>query len=182
MPATPRRLVIPSPRCEKRGLPRLDDVFPRIPLTPLIWQALAANADGLAATDPRGAGSTSSLCGARACDAQKPMRSVERASFKVRSARQHSGSGAAQPLTSDAPALNGAVSMVARVRCSVCRSAVPVMVLWATGDTCPRCSLPLNVAHARLNPEGMARPIGSKTTTPSTWQSPPAGRNADRTT
>jgi hypothetical protein len=26
------------------------------------------------------------------------------------------------------------------VRCSVCRSALPVTVLWAVGETCPRCS------------------------------------------
>jgi hypothetical protein len=26
------------------------------------------------------------------------------------------------------------------VRCSVCRSTVPVTVLWAVGESCPRCA------------------------------------------
>ena len=34
-----------------------------------------------------------------------------------------------------------------RVRCPACRSAVPVSVLWAVGETCPRCSQPMNSAR-----------------------------------
>lgn len=43
----------------------------------------------------------------------------------------------------------------ARVRCPVCRSAVPVTVLWAVGDTCPRCSQPLHAARRRPSPAGV---------------------------
>jgi hypothetical protein len=43
----------------------------------------------------------------------------------------------------------------ARVRCPVCRSAVPVEVLWAIGDICPRCSRPLYAARRRPNPAGV---------------------------
>jgi len=43
----------------------------------------------------------------------------------------------------------------ALVRCPACRSAVPVTVLWAVGDTCPRCSEPLYAARRRTKPEGM---------------------------
>jgi hypothetical protein len=38
-----------------------------------------------------------------------------------------------------------------RVRCSVCRSAVPVTVLWAVGDICPHCSQPLRSARRSFN-------------------------------
>ena len=37
------------------------------------------------------------------------------------------------------------------VRCPVCRSALPILLLWAVGETCPRCSRPLDVA--RHSPE-----------------------------
>ncbi len=43
----------------------------------------------------------------------------------------------------------------ARVRCSVCRSAVAVEVLWAVGETCPHCSQPLYAARRRPNPPGV---------------------------
>lgn len=43
----------------------------------------------------------------------------------------------------------------ARVRCRVCRSAVPVTVLWAVGDTCPCCSQPLYAARRRPNLDGV---------------------------
>jgi hypothetical protein len=43
----------------------------------------------------------------------------------------------------------------ALVRCSVCRSVVSVTVLWAIGDTCPRCSQPLHAARRRANPAGV---------------------------
>jgi hypothetical protein len=33
-----------------------------------------------------------------------------------------------------------------RVRCPTCRSAVPVTMLWATGDACPSCLRPLHAA------------------------------------
>jgi len=36
-----------------------------------------------------------------------------------------------------------------RVRCRVCRTAAPITVLWAVGDTCPRCSGPLYTARQR---------------------------------
>lgn len=38
-----------------------------------------------------------------------------------------------------------------RVRCSVCRSAVPITVLWAVGGICPRCSQPLRSANRSFN-------------------------------
>ena len=41
----------------------------------------------------------------------------------------------------------------AQVRCPVCRSVVSVTVLWAIGDTCPRCSQPLYAARRRPNPD-----------------------------
>lgn len=37
----------------------------------------------------------------------------------------------------------------ARIRCPVCRFAVPVTLLWAAGDVCPRCSQPLLYTSAR---------------------------------
>jgi hypothetical protein len=38
------------------------------------------------------------------------------------------------------------------VRCPVCRSAMPIVVLWAVGE-CPRCSRPLvDAASRRLRP------------------------------
>jgi hypothetical protein len=43
----------------------------------------------------------------------------------------------------------------ARVRCCVCRSVVPITVLWAVGDTCPCCSQPLQAARRRPKPEAM---------------------------
>jgi hypothetical protein len=43
----------------------------------------------------------------------------------------------------------------ARVRCSVCRSAVPVAVLWAVGESCPQCSQPLYAACRRPTPDGL---------------------------
>jgi hypothetical protein len=42
-----------------------------------------------------------------------------------------------------------------RVRCRVCRSSVPVTVLWAVGEACPRCSQPLYVARRRPRPAGV---------------------------
>jgi hypothetical protein len=43
----------------------------------------------------------------------------------------------------------------ARVRCSVCRSAVAIEVLWAVGETCPLCSQPLHAARRRPEPAGV---------------------------
>ena len=43
----------------------------------------------------------------------------------------------------------------ARVRCPVCRSAVPLNVLWAVGETCPRCSQPLHAARRKPGPDGL---------------------------
>jgi hypothetical protein len=43
----------------------------------------------------------------------------------------------------------------ARVRCSVCRSAVAIEVLWAVGETCPHCSQPLHTARRRPEPAGV---------------------------
>lgn len=43
----------------------------------------------------------------------------------------------------------------ARIRCPVCRSAVPLSVLWAVGDTCPRCNKPLHSARERAGPDGL---------------------------
>ena len=39
--------------------------------------------------------------------------------------------------------------MVSRVRCSNCRSAVAVTLVWAAGDTCPRCLAPLPAGKFR---------------------------------
>lgn len=42
-----------------------------------------------------------------------------------------------------------------RVRCRVCRTAAPLTVLWAIGDTCPRCSEPMYTARQRPAPDGV---------------------------
>lgn len=39
------------------------------------------------------------------------------------------------------------------IRCSSCRSAVPLTVLWAVGHTCPSCNRPLRVARRRAGPD-----------------------------
>lgn len=36
-----------------------------------------------------------------------------------------------------------------QVRCPVCRSVVPAMLLWAVGDSCPRCHQALYVRGQR---------------------------------
>jgi len=36
----------------------------------------------------------------------------------------------------------------ARVRCSTCRCTIPLSVLWATANTCPRCAQPVVLAQA----------------------------------
>ena len=41
------------------------------------------------------------------------------------------------------------------VRCPVCRSAMPIVLLWAVGETCPRCSRPLDAASRRPRPQGV---------------------------
>ena len=41
------------------------------------------------------------------------------------------------------------------VRCPVCRSAMPIVLLWAVGETCPRCSRPLDAASRRPRPHGV---------------------------
>ena len=41
------------------------------------------------------------------------------------------------------------------VRCPVCRSAMPIVLLWAVGETCPRCSRPLHDANRRPRPHGV---------------------------
>ena len=43
----------------------------------------------------------------------------------------------------------------AHVRCPVCRSAVPAMLLWAVGDACPRCHRALYLARRRRAPGGL---------------------------
>jgi hypothetical protein len=42
-----------------------------------------------------------------------------------------------------------------RVRCPVCRSTVPVAVLWAVDDLCPRCSTRVYTARRRSAPGGV---------------------------
>jgi len=42
-----------------------------------------------------------------------------------------------------------------QVRCPVCRSAVPAMVLWAVGDACPRCHRALHLATRRPSSTGV---------------------------
>ena len=37
----------------------------------------------------------------------------------------------------------------AQVRCPVCRSVVPAMLLWAVGDACPRCHRALSLRGQR---------------------------------
>lgn len=39
----------------------------------------------------------------------------------------------------------------AKIRCPVCRSNVPAVVVWAAGDVCPRCDTALNVERARTS-------------------------------
>lgn len=41
------------------------------------------------------------------------------------------------------------------VRCPVCRSAVPLAVVWMADDACPRCSRPLAAARQRPRPGGV---------------------------
>ena len=57
--------------------------------------------------------------------------------------------------------LGEAVIDRSRVRCSGCRSVVPVIVPWAVGERCPRCLEQLHVAHQRSsNPEDvLGRPF-----------------------
>jgi len=43
----------------------------------------------------------------------------------------------------------------AHVRCPVCRSVVPAMLLWAVGDACPRCHRALYLARRRRVPGGL---------------------------
>jgi len=40
----------------------------------------------------------------------------------------------------------------AQVRCSTCRSPVPRIVLWAIGDSCPRCGTSPRIARSQANP------------------------------
>jgi hypothetical protein len=47
----------------------------------------------------------------------------------------------------------------ARVRCSECRSAVPVSLLWAVGEICPRCSQSLNAVPRRSTTDGLVGKI-----------------------
>lgn len=42
----------------------------------------------------------------------------------------------------------------ARIRCPVCRTAVPLTVPWEAGDACPSCSRPLHAARRRPEPAG----------------------------
>ena len=42
--------------------------------------------------------------------------------------------------------------MLDRLRCPVCRSVVPITLVWALGDSCPRCSEPLHAAQAPRTP------------------------------
>jgi hypothetical protein len=41
------------------------------------------------------------------------------------------------------------------VRCPACRSAMPIVLLWAIGETCPRCSRPVESASRRPRPHGV---------------------------
>jgi len=43
----------------------------------------------------------------------------------------------------------------AHVRCPVCRSIVPAMLLWAVGDACPRCHRALHLARRQRAPGGL---------------------------
>jgi hypothetical protein len=49
-----------------------------------------------------------------------------------------------------------------RIRCPVCRSAVPIAAVWATGDHCPRCLEPLDTTGPKngepVRPELMRDP------------------------
>ena len=54
----------------------------------------------------------------------------------------------------------------ARIRCPICRSALPVTVLWAVGNVCPRCSQALDYASGRPVATAKARrnptPVGPR--------------------
>ena len=54
--------------------------------------------------------------------------------------------------------------MLDRLRCPVCRSVVPITLVWALGDSCPRCSKPLRAAQASRTPRGKRARQGSKFT------------------
>ena len=52
--------------------------------------------------------------------------------------------------------------MLDRLRCPVCRSVVPVTLVWALGDSCPRCSEPLRAAQGPRTPRRKRERQGSK--------------------
>ncbi|HME01876.1 MAG TPA: hypothetical protein VKG38_02460 [Solirubrobacteraceae bacterium] len=56
------------------------------------------------------------------------------------------------------PSLLGEVER-GRVRCSVCRSALPVTVLWAVGESCPRCSGELHACRRHTTGVPPARTV-----------------------
>ena len=43
----------------------------------------------------------------------------------------------------------------AQVRCPVCRSVVPAMLLWAVGDACPRCQWGLDAGGRQPDTPGL---------------------------
>jgi hypothetical protein len=65
----------------------------------------------------------------------------------------------------------------AHVRCPVCRSAVPAMLLWAVGDACPRCHRALYLARRRRAPGGL---FGNTLALQAARASADAGRAWDR--
>ena len=53
----------------------------------------------------------------------------------------------------------------ARIRCPICRSSMPAVVVWAAGDRCPRCSTALTLPR-RSEPRTDARSRGGVAVAP----------------
>ena len=52
-----------------------------------------------------------------------------------------------------------------KIRCPICRSPVPALVVWAAGDKCPRCSTALTLGR-RSEPGHDARSRGGVVVAP----------------
>lgn len=52
--------------------------------------------------------------------------------------------------------------MLDRLRCPICRSVVPITLVWALGDSRPRCSEPLRAARAPRTPRRARERQGRK--------------------
>jgi hypothetical protein len=81
--------------------------------------------------------------------------------------------GGSGPPVSDVVALRGSQAMErTHVRCPACRSALPAMVIWSVGGSCPSCGRPLHFG---------ARPSAARLlSTVRLHRQPPVSAKADR--